>query len=42
MRIQFDAIWEIDKDNGISNRVPLRVNGITAYGGALKHYKRYY
>lgn len=41
MKIPFNTIWEIT-DKGITNKVKIRVSGITAYPYALRDYKGFF
>ncbi len=38
MKVSFDTIWEV-KNNKLTNKVAIRVNGMTAYPRALSEYE---
>jgi len=38
MRVPFDTIWKVTNGT-LTNKVNIRVSGITAYAGALQNYE---
>ena len=41
MRVPFNTVWDIT-EKGITNKVAIRVCGITAYPNALKDYQGFF
>ena len=41
MRIPFNVIWEIT-EKGLTNKVAIRVSGLTAYAYALRDYSGFF